>query len=206
MKKLHTPILSTGFSEDGKKAKNRFENILSKNKKRSLVLIFALVTAIISVEVLISCSGKKLPTTEKENQTEVNQQQTEKNIKSGICAFIKEIKGDTIVVDVAEYITTKDTERIEELGLSFSDMPNGYYINNPETAFVEYTLTDKTVFNFIDWKNDFVEEGESRNVSSTSKEDFVKYLSTYQNSQPGMPFFFEISDKIVISITEEIMM
>ncbi len=206
MKKLRTPILSTTFSENGKKAKNRFENILSKNKKRSLLLIFSLVVSLISAEILISCGGKKTPITEKEAQTDVNQQQTEKSIKSGICAFIKEIKGDTIVVDLAEYITTEDTDRIEELGLSFSDMLNGYYINNPETALTEYTLTDKTIFNFIDWKNDFVEEGASRNVSSTNREDFVKYLSTYQNSQPGMPFFFEISDDKVISITEEIMM
>lgn len=58
MKKLHTPSLSTAFSEDGKRAKNRFENILTKSKKRSTFLLIFLLSAIIAIELLISCTGE----------------------------------------------------------------------------------------------------------------------------------------------------
>ncbi len=58
MKKLHTPRLSTGFSENGKKAKSRFENILSKSKKRSVFLVVSLLAAIIATEFLIACTGE----------------------------------------------------------------------------------------------------------------------------------------------------
>lgn len=126
--------------------------------------------------------------------------------QSELCAYIKEIKENTIVIDVAEYITTEDTDRIKELELTEFDMPDGYYINNTETELETYNLTDETVYNFIDWKNDFVEEGSSREFSTTNKDDFVKYLNTYEDSQPQMPFFFTISDNDVVNITEKPMM
>ncbi len=59
MKKIHLPALSTAFSEEGKKAKKRFENLLSKNKKRSLFLVCALLASIFAIEAFISCSGEK---------------------------------------------------------------------------------------------------------------------------------------------------
>ncbi len=123
-----------------------------------------------------------------------------------ICAFIKEIKDDIIIVDVAEYITSDDTERLEELSLTEADVINGYYINNPEVMPEEYKLTEETVYNFIDWKNDFVEKGADRSFSTENVEDFIKYLGTYENAQPNMPFFLEISGNEVISITEKPMM
>ncbi len=58
MKKLHTPALSTGFSENGNKAKSRFENILSKSKKRAIFLVVSLLAAIIAAELLIACTGE----------------------------------------------------------------------------------------------------------------------------------------------------
>ena len=58
MKKIHTPILSTAFSDEGKKAKSRFENILSKSKKRAIFLVAALLAAIIAAEFLIACTGE----------------------------------------------------------------------------------------------------------------------------------------------------
>ena len=123
-----------------------------------------------------------------------------------ICAFVKEIKDDIIVIDTVEYITNEDTERIAELQLTNLDMPNGYYINNTEIESEEYMLTQTTTYSFIDWKNDFVEEGENKEFYTTNKEDFIKYLNTYENSQPKMPFFIGISGDKVISVTEKPMM
>ena len=123
-----------------------------------------------------------------------------------VCAFVKGIKDDVITIDIAEYVTSKDKHRISELNLTDSDMPNGYYIHNPETVLEEFALTKETMYNFIDWKNDFVQKGENREFSTTNKDGFIKYLNTYEDSQPKMPFFFKISGKEVISITEKPMM
>ncbi len=119
------------------------------------------------------------------------------------CAYIQEIKGDTILLDFAEYIDTEDAERIAELKLTEYDMPSGYYIYNPEVLPETYTLTEDTIYNFIDWGNDFVEKGYNSNVSTTDKEMFIEYLNTYENATPGMPFFFEINGNEIISITEK---
>jgi len=150
------------------------------------VLLLILAVGMLSV---CACSND----TGAENETEV-------------CAMVKEIKGDVIVVDVVEYVTAEETDRIAQLKLTEADMPDGYYINNAETELDEFKLTEGTVYNFIDWKNDFVEEGYDRNFSTTNKEDFLKYLNTYENSQPQMPFFFSIVNNEVVSITEKTMM
>lgn len=127
-------------------------------------------------------------------------------IKSDVCAFIREVKDNVMVLDLAEYITPEDTERMTELGLTETDLLDGYYIHNAEIESEDYTLTGETTYTFIDWYNDFVEVGADRTVSTTSRDDFIKYLSTYENSQPGMPFFFELKGNEVISITEKPMM
>ncbi len=129
-----------------------------------------------------------------------------KEEKSEVCALLYEIKDDKIIVDVVEYVTPEDEDIISELGLKDTDLINGYYINNPETELKEYTITEDTTYNFIDWKNDFVKEGSDRNVSTKNKDDFIKYLGTYENSQPKMPFFFSLEDGKVISIKEIPMM
>ena len=150
--------------------------------------ILTLILATICIFSISACN--------KENKVE----------KTEVCALLKEIKDDKIIVDVVEYITIEDKDRISELGLKDTDLINGYYINNPETELKEYTITEDTTYNFIDWKNDFVKAGSDRNVSTKNKEDFIKYLSTYENSQPKMPFFFSLEDGKVISIKEIPMM
>lgn len=125
--------------------------------------------------------------------------------KTEICALVKEIKDDMIVLDIVEYITAEDTERIAELSLTESDLINGYYIHNDGTETEEYFLTDSTIYSFIDWKNDFVKEGEDRHFLG-NKADFVKYMNTYENAQPKMPFFIVVSGNKIVSITENIMM
>lgn len=149
----------------------------------SMILIF------VCVFLLCSCNNEVVI----ENQTE-------------ICAYIKEIKDNVIVLDTVEYITREDTERVKELKLSELDMPNGYYINNSEIELEEFILTETTTYGFIDWKNDFVEEGEDREFYTTNRNEFIKYIDSYENSQPKMPFFIGIVGDKVISITEKPMM
>lgn len=122
-----------------------------------------------------------------------------------ICAFIKKIGEDSIQVDIAEYLTDEDTGRIKELNLSEGDLPDGYYIYNPEIELETFALAPDTVFNFIDWGRDFVKSDnfDDLKISTTNRDDFIKYLNTYENSEPGMPFFLEFKDGKVTSITEK---
>ena len=151
--------------------------------------IIFLAIAVASVISVCGCNKDVVV----ENQTE-------------ICAFVKEIKDNVIVLDTVEFITDENADRITELNLTELDMPDGYYINNTEIEAEEYMLTETTTYGFIDWKNDFVEEGEDRQFFTTNREDFVKYLNTYENAQPGMPFFIGIAGDKVISVTEKPMM
>ena len=141
-------------------------------------------------------NGEKISTEDFKVYRKVMENQTK------ICAFVKEIKGNKIIVDAAEYVSKEDTKRIKELNLTDFDMPNGYYIHNTEVVLEEQTLTETSTYSFIDWKNDFVEFGEDRRFDTTDKEDFIKYLNSYENSQPKMPFFLDIADGKVIKITE----
>ena len=112
---------------------------------------------------------------------------------------------DTIEVDIAEYITDEDTERMRELDLTEGDMPDGYYIYNPDETTETLQLTKETNYTFIDWGRDFVDADlyEDLLISTTSRELFRSYLKTYRDSRPGMPFFLEVEDGTVKSILEK---
>ena len=66
-------------------------------------------------------------------------------------------------------------------------------------------LTPETEYTFIDWGRDFVDsdDPEELRITGASREQFETYLNTYENSRPGMPFFFRIRDGAVVSVTEE---
>ena len=123
--------------------------------------------------------------------------ESESEVKS-YCAYVISLGTDTIEVDIAEYITDEVTERMRELDLTEGDMPDGYYIYNPDE-------TTETNYTFIDWGRDFVDADlyEDLLISTTSRELFRSYLKTYRNSRPGMPFFLEVEDGTVKSILEK---
>ena len=96
-------------------------------------------------------------------------------------------------------------QRMKELNLTEEDLLSGYYIYNLEEKTKEYLLTSDTVYNFIDWGRNFTDsdDPEKVNISTTDINDFIQYINTYTNSQPNMPFFFEIDGENVVSITEK---
>ncbi len=122
-----------------------------------------------------------------------------------LCGFIKSIDETSITIDEAECITPENSQRVKELNLTEEDLLSGYYIYNPEETTREYLLTSDTVYHFIDWGRNFTDSNEPAkvNISTTDINDFIQYIDTYTNSQPGMPFFFEIDGKNVVSITEK---
>lgn len=122
-----------------------------------------------------------------------------------LCGFLKSIDESSVTVDEAEYITSKNSRRIKELNLTEEDLLSGYYIYNPESEAREYLLTPDTVYNFIDWGRTFSDSDnpDEVNISTTDIDTFIRYVNTYTDAQPGMPFFFEIDGENVVSITEK---
>lgn len=119
-----------------------------------------------------------------------------------ICGYIS-VDEDILKVDTVEWITDEDEDRINELGLTEEDLPDGYYILNKSSEITSYKLDEKTQYNFIDWNFDFVARGEDQNISTTNKEDFIKYLNTYSDLGANQPFFIIIDKDVVKSITEK---
>lgn len=118
------------------------------------------------------------------------------------------IEDNTLYLDRVEVIMIEDIEMIAELGLNQQeDFPNGYHIYNPETEKNTYNLTDETVYTFVDSNLLFVnnEDGD-RSYTTTKKEEFIQHLSaSYSDVPPAqtVPFFIEVKDDNVISITEK---
>ncbi len=117
------------------------------------------------------------------------------------------IEDNLLYLDKVEIIRTEDQERIEELGLKDTDMPNGYHIYNADMEKQTFELTNKTTYTFVDYNLLFVkEEDGDRIYTTTKKEDFIQHLNTsYSDSPPAqkVPFFLEVKDGKVISITEK---
>lgn len=118
------------------------------------------------------------------------------------------INDHILYVDEVEIITSEDERRIKELGLDQdADMPEGYYIYNADTEYREYELTDKTTYTFVDVNLLYIAEEDGDRVYTTTKVDeFLHYLDmTYADFPRAqrVPFFIEVKDGKVISITEK---
>lgn len=127
------------------------------------------------------------------------------NTKSGdnIAAFVKNVSSDSITVDITEYITDADAERIEELNLTEDDMLDGYYFYNADEEVTIWKCNEETVYTFIDWNGDFTDGEYPAEYTTTNVAEFMKYLETYENGEPGMPFFFTVENGYVKQITEK---
>ncbi|WHT49744.1 hypothetical protein QNH10_09805 [Sporosarcina thermotolerans] len=115
--------------------------------------VFLLLTLGLVSLVLFSC-----------NQTDVN------NTNPDLYIGHIDIEEDILYLDEVEWITDENQDRIKELKLSRSDMPNGYYINNPSTDTVSYKIAEDTEYSFVKLESlSFYKEGEDRNYSTTKK-------------------------------------
>lgn len=130
------------------------------------------------------------------NQTDVNN-----NNKDLYIGHIN-IEEDTLNLDEVEWVTDENQDRIKELGLSQSDMPNGYYINNPSTETVSFKITENTEYHFVALESlSFYKEGEDRSYSTTKKEEFMEFLNNVNTDR--VVFWVKVTDDIVVSIKEE---
>ena len=112
------------------------------------------------------------------------------------------IEEDTLSLDEVEWITGENQDRIKELGLSQSDMPNGYLIYNPSPDTVSFKIDEDTEYNFVAFESlSFYKEGEDRNYRTTNIEEFLEFLD-YVKTDAAV-FWVEVNDGIVVSIKEQ---
>lgn len=112
------------------------------------------------------------------------------------------IEKDTLYLDEVEWITDENQDRIKELELSQSEMPNGYYIYNPSTDKMKFKLGENTEYHFIALESlSFIKEGDDRNYSTTKKEEFLEFLNHVKSD--SVVFWVEIKDGAVVNITEQ---
>ena len=176
---------------------------MSRNEKRRMGIyvltgiVLIAVVAVLSVAVLNKRASKNVQV------QAASPSYMDENGEEYIAAFLKDMTDSTITVDVVEFITDAETERIKELNLTGEDLPDGYYIHNPDEETVTWKLDGQTVYTFIDWNGDFTGSDYPEEYTTTDVGEFQKYIGTYEDSQPGMPFFFQIEDGVVKIIVEK---
>lgn len=174
---------------------------MSRNEKRRMGI--NVVTGIVLVAVVAVLLVAVLKKRNSKDAQAANPSYMDENGGEYIVAFLKGMTDSTITVDIAEFITDDDTERIKELNLSEEDMPDGYYIYNPDEETVTWKLDGQTIYTFIDWNGDFTGSDYPEEYTTMDAAEFQKYIGTYEDSRPGMPLFFQIEDGTVKVILEK---
>lgn len=65
------------------------------------------------------------------------------------------------------------------------------------------TSMEQTEYSFLDWGREFGGIDEDISVVTKDKSIFQKYMQTYTDGKPGMPFFFELDGNKVVRILEK---
>lgn len=117
------------------------------------------------------------------------------------------MKDNTLYCDEVEIVEVEDKERMLELGLNDSDMPNGYIIINENKEEISFDLSDEVLYTFTDTDLYFVTDSQGNRQYTTSKKDeFLKHLGKLNDftlTEQKIPYFIEVKDGKVISITEK---
>ncbi|WP_324823088.1 M56 family metallopeptidase [Sinanaerobacter sp. ZZT-01] len=99
-------------------------------------------------------------------------------------------------LDQIEWLTAdNDAERLNKLGVNPQDLPNGYYIYNPNHYPMFCQVTEETSY--------YVIKQGSTALQSVTLEEFLKHLKSFSGSAP--PFHVVTKDGYVQSISEQYM-
>lgn len=159
---------------------------------------FILFLCIIFSVMLYGCN------TNVDKTNEVNKTESTKVIEGYI--FINDNK---LYVDRVEFIKDSDTERMEEIGIDNSDMPNGYYIYNPTFEQEEYNITNDTAYDFVDYNMYYINKEKAdgdRKYRTNNIDEFIKgssYPEDITLEEQTIPYIIELQGNNVYSITEE---
>ena len=118
--------------------------------------------------------------------------------------------GDVLYFDEVEWITSEDTERMKELGLSEDDMMDGYYIYNEKEEDEALRTNESTSYTFYDWNALFVEATDEESYSiekmlytTKSAEEFKQDLDAFGEIAAGIPFWVTTKGKYVLEVKEQ---
>lgn len=178
--------------------KGRIKNVLNYKKPKFLVIVLSIIIAtVVGIGLLAN--------PESSNSGYMVQNGDDSSVPKLVTGYIV-IEGNSLYLDEVEIITREDKERIEELELN-ADMPNGYHIYNEDIEKQTFEITDETTYIFFDYNRLFIKDEDSdRLYTTTKKEEFILHLNeSYFDSPPAqkVPFFIEVKDGKVISITEK---
>lgn len=173
---------------------------MNKNasKKKGIYVLAGVILIVVIVAVAVLVSGNNTSSSSEEPDPIFTDEEGE----IYVAAFLKGMTESTVTVDVIEFITETDRDRIEELDLTNDDMLDGYYIYNPDTEMKIWNLDAQTVCIFIDWNGDFTGSEYPEEYTTTDVQEFRDYIETYENAAPGMPFFFQVENQVVKLILE----
>lgn len=168
--------------------------------------------AVLAGALLAGCGGTSGEAGEPENEPQEMQEEyggvaaEAERIRDSydVCGMIRGIGDGTVTVDVVEFITLADTERLAELELTDADLPNGYYLYNAAENTEEYPLAEDAEYSFIDWGRDFVDEdAEDLKISTKDRAVFEEYLQPYLENGADIPVFLTLDGEQVVGIAEE---
>ncbi|MNW23672.1 hypothetical protein D3C74_03790 [compost metagenome] len=151
--------------------------------KKVLTLIFTLVCSV----SLISCS-----------LTDISKSQSQKQSYTGYLS----IEGNTLQIDDFEFQTSKDQARVQQLGITDTDMPNGYYIHNQTEDVQTFAIDENTQYTFYDTSNLFIKEEDDKRYTTADKQQFKAFLYRDNEVPLRTPFEIETEGGRVIAITE----
>lgn len=169
------------------------------NKKVDIHILKGTILLVLIVAMLVVSIRKNVP----QSGEISNPMFIDENGEAYVAGYLKEMTESSITVDVIEFITDDNEEMIKKLDLTEGDMPDGYYIYNPDKKNVVWELNMQTVYTFIDWNGDFTGSKYPKEYTATDIQEFKKYIETYDNAAPGMPFFFEVEEGVVSLILEK---
>ena len=183
--------------------KGRIKNVLNYKKPRFWVIALAIIIAIaVGIGLLANPDSS--------NPGSLVKGDINSSMPRLITGYMV-IEDDLLYLDEVEILTREDTERIRELELELKqtvDMPGGYHIYNADMEKQTFEITNETTYTFIDHNLLFLkDEDGDRLYTTTKKEEFILHLNeSYYDSPPAqnVPFFIEVRDGKVMSITEKI--
>lgn len=174
---------------------------MSKNAKK-LIGCVVVGIALLTVIFVVSFNAVK-ENTMKVSGSVSEPTYTDQDGRVYVAAFLKNIAENSVTVDVIEFVTSNNEERVKALSLTEEDMPDGYYIYNPEQETDTWKLSGETVYIFIDWDGDFTHSDYPEEYTTTDIQEFQRYIETYEDATPGMPFFFQLENGTVKLILEK---
>ncbi len=125
----------------------------------------------------------------------------EDKFEGTVAGIVKSVSGDSITVDIVEYIDEDDTGRLKELGVTEDDMWDGFYIYDPDSELTTWQYSEDAVFTFIDWAGEFTGSPYPIYHTTTSRTEFCRYVEPYTDGG-WILLFFKVEDGKVQYVLE----